>query len=252
MVPTINRQPRGMKISLVVPAYNEEKLIERSLTCIRAALTPFRQRGWETELIVCDNNSNDRTAALARKAGALVVFEAVNQISRARNRGAQAATGDWLIFVDADSYPSSELMEDVATAIERARYLGGGSTVRLEGVTGLTRFMNGLWNGLSRTMGWAAGSFLFCETAAFRVLGGLSEDLYASEEIEFSRRLRQHARGLGKTTVILARHPLMTSARKVKLCSRLEFGRMLWATVWQRGANLRRRDACAIWYDGRR
>jgi glycosyltransferase involved in cell wall biosynthesis len=241
-----------MKISLVVPAYNEEKLIARSLACIRAALAPFRQRGWETELIVCDNNSSDRTAALAREAGAMVVFEAVNQISRARNRGAQSATGDWLIFVDADSYPSSELMEDVATAMESARYLGGGSTVRLEGVTGLTRFMNGLWNGLSRTMGWAAGSFLFCETAAFRVLGGLSEDLYASEEIEFSRRLRQQARGLGKTTVILARHPLMTSARKVKLCSRFEFGRMLWATVWQRGANLRRRDACAIWYDGRR
>lgn len=241
-----------MKISLVVPAYNEEKLIGRSLACVRAAVTPFRQRGWETELIVCDNNSSDRTAELAREAGAVVVFEPVNQISRARNRGAQAATGDWLVFVDADSYPSSELMGDVATAIESGRYLGGGSTVRLEGVTGVTRLMNGVWNGLSRTTGWAAGSFIFCETTAFRALGGLSEALYASEEIEFSRRLRQHARGQGKSTVILARHPLLTSARKATLCSRLEFGRMLWETVWQRGANLRRREACAMWYDGRR
>ena len=241
-----------MRISLVIPAFNEEKLIGRSLACIRDSLVPFHARGWETELIVCDNNSTDRTAELAREAGAHVVFEAVNQISRARNRGAQAARGDWLVFVDADSYPSSGLMGEVALAIESGRYVGGGSTVRLEGVTGLTRFMNGVWNGLSRTMGWAAGSFIFCETAAFRVLGGLSEALYASEEIEFSRRLRRHARGQGKSTVILARHPLATSPRKAMFCSRLEFGRMLWQTVWQRGANLRRREDCAIWYDGRR
>jgi glycosyltransferase involved in cell wall biosynthesis len=201
---------------------------------------------------VCDNNSNDRTAVLAREAGALVVFEAVNQISRARNRGAQAATGDWLIFVDADSYPSSALLEDVAKAIESGRCLGGGSTVRLEGVTGLTRFMNGLWNGLSRMTGWAAGSFIFCEMAAFRSLGGLSEDLYASEEIEFSRRLRQHARARDKSTVMLTRHPLVTSARRITLSSRLEFGRLLWETVWHRGANLRRRESCPMWYDGKR
>ena len=46
------------------------------------------------------------------------MFEPINQISRARNRGAERATGDWLIFVDADSYPSVELFADVAAAIE--------------------------------------------------------------------------------------------------------------------------------------
>ena len=120
------------------------------------------------------------------------------------------------------------------------------------GATGITRFMNGLWNRLSRATGWAAGSFIFCELAAFRSLGGLSEALYASEEIEFSPRLRRLAREQAKPTVILTRHPLATSGRKSTLCSRLEFGRMLWETVWQRGANLRRRKGCAIWYDGRR
>jgi hypothetical protein len=101
-------------------------------------------------------------------------------------------------------------------------------------------------------MGWAAGSFIFCETVAFRTLGGMSEDLYASEEVEFSRRLRQHARALGKKIVILTRHPLVTSARRITLNSRLEFGRLLWQTIWHRGANLRRRESCPMWYDGRR
>jgi glycosyltransferase involved in cell wall biosynthesis len=92
-----------LKISVVVPAFNEEKLITASLAAIRAAMTAFTDRGWAGELIVCDNNSTDRTAELARTAGATVVFEPVNQIARARNCGAAAATGDWLVFVDADS-----------------------------------------------------------------------------------------------------------------------------------------------------
>jgi glycosyltransferase involved in cell wall biosynthesis len=241
-----------MKISRVVPAYNEERLIARALGCLNASAAPFLRRGWEVELVVCDNNSTDATAELARAAGAQVVFEPVNQISRARNRGAAAATGDWLVFVDADSYPSAELMEDLARVIEKGRCIGGGCTVRLEGVRGAAWLGNRLWNGVSRVTGWAAGSFMFCEMTAFRALGGLSELLFASEEIEFSRRLKRYARAHGSSTVVLTRHPLLTSARKVVLCRPTEMARLLWQTVWQRGANLRRREACTIWYDGRR
>ena len=67
----------------------------------------FTARGWTTELIVCDNNSSDATPAIAAAAGARVVFEPVNQIGRARNAAAAAATGDWLVFVDADSHPTA-------------------------------------------------------------------------------------------------------------------------------------------------
>ena len=118
-----------MKISVVVPAFNEERLLAFSLETILASCHVFRDRGWSSELIVCDNNSTDRTAEIARAAGARVVFEPVNQISRARNAGAAAATGDWLVFVDADSYPGAELFADAADAIQEGRCLAGGSTV---------------------------------------------------------------------------------------------------------------------------
>jgi len=94
-----------MKISVIIPAYNEEKLIHETLRHINVARVAFTERGVDSELIVCDNNSSDCTAALAQAAGAQVVFEPVNQIARARNRGAEAATGDWLLFIDADSHP---------------------------------------------------------------------------------------------------------------------------------------------------
>ena len=94
-----------MKNSIIVPALNEEKMLASSLAAIREEAKAFEGVA-DWELIVCDNNSTDRTAEIARAAGAHVVFEPVNQISRARNRGASVATGDWLIFIDADSFPS--------------------------------------------------------------------------------------------------------------------------------------------------
>src|SRR6266581_4097605 len=108
-----------MRISIIVPAFNEERLIGETLGAVNAAAVAFGRRGWEMEVIVCDNNSTDATAKLARASGARVVFEPVNQIGRARNSGAAAATGDWLIFVDADSKPSAELFSDVEGEIER-------------------------------------------------------------------------------------------------------------------------------------
>ena len=90
---------RAVKISIVVPAFNEERLLGGSLAQIKSAAGAFTQRGWDFELIVCDNNSTDRTAEIARAAGATVVFEPVNQIARARNSGAAAApaTG-WFLW----------------------------------------------------------------------------------------------------------------------------------------------------------
>ena len=103
-----------MRVSVIVPAFNEEQLLADSLAEIRKASAAFSLRGWTVELIVCDNNSTDRTAGIASAVGATVVFEPLNQIARARNTGAAAATGDWLLFVDADTHPSRELFGDVA------------------------------------------------------------------------------------------------------------------------------------------
>ena len=114
---------RAVKISIVVPAFNEERLLGGSLAQIKSAAGAFTQRGWDFELIVCDNNSTDRTAEIASAAGATVVFEPVNQIAHARDAGAAAATGGWLVFVDADSHPSAELFQDVAEQIRSGKCL---------------------------------------------------------------------------------------------------------------------------------
>lgn len=231
-----------MKISVIVPAFNEEKLLAATLARIREATA-----GLDAELIVCDNNSTDRTAEIARQAGAKVVFEPVNQISRARNSGAAAASGDWLVFVDADSLLGHELLQDLVEALRSGRYVGGGATVRFDEADRASHAAVAIWNAISRTMRWAAGSFVFCRSDAFRAIGGFSTELYASEEIDFSRRLKR----LGAFT-ILHRHPLRTSGRKVRLYSKREYFRLLARIVFSGGRALKRRDDCFAWYDGRR
>jgi glycosyltransferase involved in cell wall biosynthesis len=242
----------AMKVSVVIPAFNEERLLGESLRHIRSAMAALSGRGWETELIVCDNNSTDRTAEIARAAGARVVFEPVNQIARARNTGAAAATGDWLIFVDADSHPTRELFEDVAEAMAGGRCLAGGVIVRMETPSRAARWVAALWNWLSRLRRLMAGSFIFVDAGAFREVGGFSHELFAGEELDLSVKLQAAAKRRGKRIVILHRHPLLTSDRKLHLYDRRELLRFFLRAAFSRKRVLRSREECHPWYDGRR
>lgn len=241
-----------MRVSIVIPAFNEERLLGETLGHVRAATGVFTRRGWSSEIIVCDNNSTDRTAAIAREHGAVVVFEPVNQIARARNRGAEAASGDWLIFVDADSHPSADLFADVAEQIAGGRCLAGGSTVRLAGNHRAAKGVAHFWNALSRWRRLLAGSFVFVEAKVFRAVGGFSREFFAGEELELSARLRAFARRDGRAIVILHRHPLVTSPRKAQLYSTREHLRFILRAAFNRKATLTDREACHTWYDGRR
>jgi glycosyltransferase involved in cell wall biosynthesis len=241
-----------MKISIVVPAFNEEAGLGAALCSIRSAMRVFDRRGWSSELIVCDNNSTDRTAAIARDAGATVVFEQVNQIGRARNTGAAYATGDWLIFVDADSHPSPALFDDVAAEIERGRCLAGGSTIVYDNPHPFARVMVRTWNRVSRLNRWAAGSFIFCDRGAFREVGGFNLQFFAGEEIDLFRRLKRLARRYRRTIKILRDHPLLTSDRKMRLYTVREIATFLLRTMMTPRRTLSNPRQCHAWYDGRR
>jgi len=241
-----------VRISIVIPAFNEERLISETLRSIQRASDAFARRRWEIELIVCDNNSTDRTGEIARAAGAIVVFEPQNQIARARNCGAAAASGDWLVFVDADSHPAPELFDAVAREIESGRCLAGGSTVKLDEDHRKGAMITRLWNAISRLFHWMAGSFIFVEARAFKKIGGFSNELFVSEELDLSKRLKTFARIERKKIVILNRHPIVTSARKLNLYTTREYLSFLGRTILGRGNTMRSREQCPIWYDGRR
>jgi len=244
----------GRLLSIVVPAFNEERLLAGSLAHIVSAAALLEQRGWRYELIVCDNNSTDRTAQVARQAGARVVFESINQIGRARNRGAEDARGNWILFVDADSKPSPALFGRMLDRIESGRVVALGTTLRFDDVDWFFGFLACLWNVWSVTVSHMAGSFIAVEAAAFRAIGGFSNEFFVGEELDLSRRLKRWAKAQGsrRSVEVMGGLPLLTSGRKAKLYTWRESARFLGQIVLSPFGTMKRKDRCDIWYDGRR
>jgi len=92
---------RGLKISVVIPCYNEEDGIRSVIEAMPS---------YVDEIVVVDNNSTDRTSEIARSLGAVVVFQPVKGYGAAYQAGLPAATGDVIATLDGDgTYPSDEI-----------------------------------------------------------------------------------------------------------------------------------------------
>jgi glycosyltransferase involved in cell wall biosynthesis len=200
--------------SVIIPAYNEEAWLAKSLPALAAAMALHDAAG---EVIVVDNNSSDRTAEVAREHGARVVFEPRNQISRARNAGARAAAGRYLVFLDADTTMSSELLRSATAHLSGGGCCGGGSLIRMDAVLPIYfRWIPPLWNWLAVRRRLAAGCFIFCLREGYEGVGGFNERVFASEELWFSQGLKKWGRGQGLEFTIIPEPPIVTSARKMQ------------------------------------
>lgn len=209
----VNQSAARPCLSVIVPAHNEAELLPITLAHLRAALAAGTH---PHELVVVDNASTDATAEVARAHGAEVVYEPHRQISRARNVGARQAQGDYLLFVDADTWPPRELIERMLTLLD-AGVCGGGAPVAFEQAPNrLYRHGVGLWNWMSRHLRWAAGCFVFVRRDAFEAIGGFDERLYAGDEIGFSRALRRWGNARGREFAIIEQPLVITSARKAE------------------------------------
>jgi glycosyltransferase involved in cell wall biosynthesis len=241
-----------MQLSIVIPAFNEERLIERCLQSISVSLVANFTPCFTSEIIVVDNNSTDNTAKLARRAGAQVVFEPINHIGRARNAGAAKATGDWLLFVDADSQLNSGLLADVLRLIEDGKSVGCGSTLHMQGLPWWGNLLFQLWKATSILFRWAPGALVVCRSDAFRDVGGFDQELYAADEIRLSEHLKRWGRQRRLQFIILRKHPLETSSRKVALYSAREIAAQILRVILHPRRTLQDKQQLSVWYDGRR
>ncbi|MFC1877621.1 glycosyltransferase [Thermodesulfobacteriota bacterium] len=232
--------------SIIIPAYNEEVYLPKTLASVKESMNALNE--FRGEIVVTNNNSTDRTAAIAEESGARVIFEEHRQISRARNAGAQEALGRYFIFIDSDTTISPVLLKKTLTALGSGECCGGGTIVEMDGhLPFLAKYALKMWLFLSRIFKWACGAYVFCTREVFIETGGFDERYYASEEIHFSRALRRWGQKQGKSFVILE-EPIISSSRKV-----------IWYSVWEilmmtfgllfHFKPLRNRDACyKMWY----
>ena len=235
--------------SIVIPAFNEAELLPKTLAALRAGMAEVAAaRSLRGEIVVCDNNSTDSTAAIARGAGATVVFEPHNQISRARNTGSRAARGRWLFMVDADTIVPAALLRTALEHLESGGVCGGGALLLMDTPSSFwTARLESLWKNLSLRFRLAAGSFVYVSRAAFDAVGGFPEDVYAGEEIWLSRRVKRWGRPRGLAFEIIREPPVVTSGRKTEWYSTATLLLVfLLFTVFPFAA--RSRTLCFLWY----
>jgi len=229
--------------SIIIPAFNEAAYLGDTLASVKTSQSVFLHR--IGEIIVVDNNSIDQTAQIARQAGANVVFEPVNQISRARNRGAEAAKGKYLIFLDADTIISPQLLGKTLELLDSGKTAGGGTVLESSGTKLLrVKFLLRLWNFISRFRKLAAGLYLFCLRQAWQDIGGFDESVYIAEELIFSKHLKKWAKK-HKMNFRILDIPVRTSLRK--------FHWFHYRTiVWSLAVGLfvkRNKNKCRLWYE---
>lgn len=106
-----------MKVSVIIPVYNAEQYLER---CLKAVLSQTHE---DLEIILINDGSTDGSGAIIRAChdDRIVVIEKENGgVSAARNDGLRKATGECIVFVDADDYPEPAYIEKMAAAMERS------------------------------------------------------------------------------------------------------------------------------------
>lgn len=200
-----------MKFSVVVPAYNEEKLLPETLRAIRAAAGDS-----DCEITVVDNESTDNTAEIARCTGARVITESEHNIAAVRNTGAQNSSGDVLIFIDADTIVHERLFQAIADRMRDEKILGGAVAVEYgEFDREWMRYYLYGWKFWERFFNMKQGAAQFCRRAVFESLGGYDTSIYVGEDIEFYWRLTKFARGSGGHLFFVQSPKVKTSARRL-------------------------------------
>ena len=212
-----------MKLSFVIPAYNEEKYIGK---CLLSVFKELEGKGYETEVIVVNNACTDRTRQVAAEfSGVKIIDESQKGLVPARRAGFLASTGDLIANVDADTMLTPGWVDKVFKEFSKDKKL-----VALSGpfvYYDLTGFMNfwvqaffylGFLSNLVNHYVFRGGSVLqggnFIVTReALEKIGGYNPDLnFYGEDADVARRISK----VGKVKFMLGL-PMYASGRRLKV-----------------------------------
>jgi len=197
-------------ISLVIPAYNESRLLPRLLDSVDKAR--LRYDGG-VQVIVADNASTDATATLALRRGCDVARVERRCIAAARNGGARLAQGEIVCFIDADSSIHQDTFLAIDQVLARPDVVGGATGVYPE------RWSLGIaatW-AVMMPMVWATGmdtGVVYCRRADFEALGGYDEEREFAEDVAFMWALKRLGAKRGQRLHRLTQVKAMASMRK--------------------------------------
>jgi glycosyltransferase involved in cell wall biosynthesis len=194
----VKTYPPYPKISVVIPAYNEELMLSRALTSVNSQEYPG-----EFEVLVVDNASTDKTAELARSLGARVLYEAKRGLPMARNTGYLAADGDIIAYTDADSILPPGWLRSFLKPFQDPQVVGVAGCFDYEGIQStfarwFFRIYHGVFNhviygifGLFGQVPFAGPNFAVLKSALDRVHGFDTSIPFWGEDVAIALRLKK-------------------------------------------------------------
>lgn len=189
-----------MKLSVIIPTYNEEEIIADTIETVQQNGDKFLH-----ELIVVDGNSTDDTFSEAETAGARVFMSPIKGRAAQMNYGAGQAQGEILYFLHADSKPPMNFDRKVGQAVKKGMEAG---CFRLS--FDYDHFLLDFYAWCTR-FDFDAFRFgdqsLFVERSAFFEVGGFREDHLVMEDNEMVRRIKR------KYSFVILDDSVETSAR---------------------------------------
>jgi len=180
-------------ISIVIPVYNEEKYIHRTLRAIRS------QTFTDFEVIVKDGGSHDQTIKIAKKFADKVVSMPDTSAADARNQGARYAEGEILVFMDADTFLLPQTLERFNKSMDNKKVVGVSCRKIPQSGSLLDRFLYEFVNASTFAsskigLGGAHGNCMLIRKCVFEQIGGFNPNIIVAEEQELVRRASKFGR----------------------------------------------------------
>lgn len=166
------------KISVIISAHNEEEYIIKTLESFSKNNVPY-------ELIIICDTCSDKTSEIIRKYTPNVYEVNFRNISKVRNFGAEKASGDILVFGDADTLVSENYLEEILKAINAYDY--GCAKWVSEYNSLLSKYI--VWNTNNYNKKHIGGNF-FIKKDIFKKVGGFNEKMKKGEDTDLGDRLR--------------------------------------------------------------
>ena len=196
-----------MKLSVVIPTKNEALYLPLLLSCIR------EQYSQPDEIIVADAGSTDKTRSIAKKAGAKVVPGGMP--GPGRNRGAEHAQGEYLIFLDADVLlPSPDFMKDCLQEMQKRKLDVAACPLKVQEGTLIDDALHTAYNAYTKVvqtvLPHATGCCIIAKRSVHQAIGGFDESVVFAEDHDYIRRAHK---AKYKTGIIKSHHILISPRR---------------------------------------
>lgn len=212
-----------MKLSIIIPTLQEEATIGNLLGYLRKSASP------DSEVIIADGGSTDATQSIAVQLGTKVVACQRRGRGFQMNRGAEAATGDVLYFLHADTLPPTDFEESIKQAVTHG-WGCGCFRLKFDSEHWFLK-LNAWFTRLDVNALRFGDQSLFVRRDVFEQTGGFDESMLLLEDQEIIGRLRCVA------PFKILRQYVTTSARKYKQvgCYKLQAGYFLIYTLYRLG-----------------